>query len=163
MPLKICGVTTSVLRFDLSKQLNIPIQWPSGVIRSVSFIKTLTCLLGCDKHVLCTCTFNILGRCHSRPQSPSFLGHVVFTNLAEWLWGREWGVARRVCLEIMVRKRRYLCLWVAVILLYIWIFLLALLNLFCRFFCVIASLFIASLIKKRELVSNRTAIAAILM
>ena len=43
MPLKICQVTTSVLRFDLSKKLNIPIQWPSGVIRSVSFIKTLTC------------------------------------------------------------------------------------------------------------------------
>ena len=81
----------------------------------------------------CTCTFNILGRCHSRPQSPSFLGHVVFINLAEWLWGREWGVARRVCLEIMVRKRRYLCLWVAVILLYIWIFLLALLDLFAAF------------------------------
>ena len=40
---KICQVTTNVLRFDLSKQLNIPIQWPSGVIRSVSFIKTLTC------------------------------------------------------------------------------------------------------------------------
>ena len=39
---KICQVTTSVFRFDLSKQLNIPIQWPSGVIRSVSFIKTLT-------------------------------------------------------------------------------------------------------------------------
>ena len=43
MPLKICQVTTSVLCFDLSKKLNIPIQWPSGVIRPVSFIKTLTC------------------------------------------------------------------------------------------------------------------------
>ena len=40
MPLKICQVT-SVLRFDLSKKLNIPVQWPSGVIRPVSFIKTL--------------------------------------------------------------------------------------------------------------------------
>ena len=31
---------------------------------------------------------------HSRPQSPSFLGHVVgkrgVTNQAEWLWAREW-------------------------------------------------------------------------
>ena len=75
----------------------------------------------------------LVGRCHSRPQSPSFLGHVVFTNLAKWLWGREWAVARRVCLEIMARKRRYLCLWVAVFLLYIWIFLLALLDLFAAF------------------------------
>ena len=38
-----------------------------------------------------------------------------------------------------------------------------LIGLICRFFCVIASLFIASRIKKRELVSNRAAIAAILM
>ena len=38
-----------------------------------------------------------------------------------------------------------------------------LVGLICRFFCVIASLFIASRIKKRELVSNRAAIAAILM
>ena len=39
----------------------------------------------------------------------------------------------------------------------------SLVGLICRFFCVIASLFIASRIKKRELVSNRAAIAAILM
>ena len=26
---------------------------------------------------------------HSRPQSSSFLGHVVLKR-AEWLWGREW-------------------------------------------------------------------------
>ena len=38
-----------------------------------------------------------------------------------------------------------------------------LVGLICRFFCVIASLFIASRIKKRELVSNRAAIASILM
>ena len=38
-----------------------------------------------------------------------------------------------------------------------------LVGLICRFFYVIASLFIASRIKKRELVSNRAAIAAILM
>ena len=62
MPLKICQVTTSVLPFDLSKKLNVPIQWPSGVIRSVSFIETLTCF---DVINSCwyTCTFNILGRC----------------------------------------------------------------------------------------------------
>ena len=40
MPLKICQVTTSVPRFDLSKKYSYTtIQWPSGVIRSVSFIK----------------------------------------------------------------------------------------------------------------------------
>ena len=61
------------------------------------------------------------------------------------------------------RKRRYSCLWVAVILLYIWIFLLALLDLVAAFFCMIAPLFIASRIQKRELFSNRAAIAAILM
>ena len=38
-----------------------------------------------------------------------------------------------------------------------------LVRVICRFFCVMASLFIASRIKKRELVSNRAAIAAILM
>ena len=38
-----------------------------------------------------------------------------------------------------------------------------LIGLICRFFCAIASLFIPSRIKKRELVSSRAAIAAISM
>ena len=141
-----------MLRFDLSKKLNIPIKWlpgeNSGVIRSVSFIKTLTCFKRCDKHVLIYCTFNISGR--------------------------------------------YSCLWEAVILLYIWLFVLALLDFFAAFFCMIAPLlspagfkrdslnFIRLLrvviegettrsnrmnfrLQKREHFSNRAAIAAILM
>ena len=46
--------------------------------------------------------YNLLKFCkygyrHSRPQNPSFLGHVVLKRGAplvrlEWLWGREWGI-----------------------------------------------------------------------
>ena len=68
-----------MLRFVLSKKLNIPIKWlpgeNSGVIRSVSFIKTLTLALN---DVISTCWY---------------AAHLIFQ-----------AVARRVCLKIMQGK-----------------------------------------------------------
>ena len=80
-----------------------------------------------------TCTFNILSRC---------------AKGLSWNHGKEETLFMSVSSSYSV--------------IYLDIFA-GLVGLICRFFCVIASLFIASRIKKRELVSNRAAIAAILM